>query len=107
MKFKSELSKSNKAIKAQRANMVSEDAKFQQEEILRGLQAQVRELEKDLILCSDMSPDSELSLKVVKDDFDAKAWAVSVQRIKVDLANKQVEMQLAQETYDEWFSDEK
>ena len=107
MKFKSELSKSNKSIKAQRANMVAEDAKFAQEEILRNLQAQKRELEKQLIMCSDMSPDSELSLKVVKDDFDAKLWATSIQRIKVDLANKEVEMQLAQDTYDEWFSDEK
>jgi len=105
-KFISTLTASNKSIKEARAKMVSEDAIDAQAELVRDLKKDKRELERKLMQLSDMSPDSELSLKVVKDTFNAKEWAKTIQTTKVDLANKTVEIELAEETYKEWFGEE-
>jgi len=105
MKFIEELTLSNKQIKANRAKMICEDAKDAQEELLRQLNAEKRDLERKLLNLSDMSPDSQFSLRVTKDNFDAKAWVAEMQNLKVQLANKQVELELATATSREWFTD--
>jgi len=104
-KFISNLTASNKTIKESRAKIVSEDALDAQTELVRELKKSKRELERRLIQLSDMSPDSELSLKVVKDNFNAAAWVKEIQDIKIELANKEVELTLAEATFNEWFGD--
>lgn len=104
-KFQKTLSADNKTIKAARAKIVSEDIKDAQEEVVRKIKQEKRDLERRLIQLSDLSPDSEFSLKVVKDNFDASKWAEETQEIKVALANKTVELTLAEETFNEWFTD--
>ena len=104
-KFISNLTASNSEIKAARAKMVGEDVLDASEELLRNLKQEKRDLERRLLNLSDMNRDSELSLKVVKDNFDAKAWIKEIQDIKVELANKEVELQLAQDTHKEWFEE--
>jgi hypothetical protein len=42
-----------------------------------------------------MNRDSELSLKVIKDNFDAKSWSKEIQEIKVALKMKEVELAIA------------
>lgn len=106
-KFITTLTASNKSIKEARAKMISEDAVDAQQELVRELKKEKRELERRLMQLSDMSPDSELSLKVVKDTFKATDWVKEIQTIKVELANKTVELQLAEETFSEWFEDGK
>ena len=106
-KFVSNLTASNKAIKEARAKMVSEDAIDAQAELVRDLGKSKRELERKLAQLSDMSPDSELSLKVVKDTFNAEEWVKEIQTTKVAIANKTIELQLAEETFQEWFVEEK
>jgi hypothetical protein len=104
-KFISTLTASNKSIKDARAKMVSEDATDAQQELVRDLKKEKRELERRLMQLSDMGSDSALSLQVVKDTFKASDWAKEIQSIKVELANKTVELQLAEETFNEWFGD--
>lgn len=106
-KFEKMLSADNKTIKAARAKIVAEDIKDAQDEVVRNLRQEKRDFERRLIQLSDLSPDSEFSLKVIKDNFNAKEWAKETQAIKIELANKQVELELAEATYNEWFSDEK
>jgi hypothetical protein len=105
-KFISTLTNSNADIKAVRAKMINEDALDASEELLRSLKQEKREMERQLMNLSDMSPESELSLMVVKPNFDAKSWIANIQRLKVELANKQVEIDLAEETHNEWFGKE-
>lgn len=104
--FIKSLTASNSSIKASRAKMVSEDALDASEELIRNLKQEKRELERRLMSLSDMNRDSEFSLKVVKDDFNAKEWIKEIQEIKVQLANKEVELQLASETHNDWFKEE-
>lgn len=103
-KFISSLTASNKDIKEARARRVSEDAYDSMDELVRDLKKEKRELERRLDNLSDMNRDSELSLKVIKDNFDAKAWGKEIQEIKVALKMKEVELAVAEETFEEWFS---
>jgi hypothetical protein len=105
-KFIKTLTASNKDIKKARAVMVSEDVLDASEELVRNIRQKKRELERRLMNLSDMNRDSELSLKVVKDNFDAKAWVKEIQEIKIELANIRVELELAEETHNEWFSED-
>ena len=105
-KFMKLLSADNNSIKGNRAKLIAEDLKAAQEEIVRNLQQEKRDIERKLLILSDFSPESELSLKVVRDGFDSKEWARNNQDLKVELANKTVEVKLAEETYNEWFTDD-
>lgn len=102
-KFITVLTASNSTIKEARAKIVSEDVFDASDELTRSLKQEKRELERRLLNLSDMNRDSELSLKVVKDNFDAKAWIKEIQEVKVALAMKDVELKLATETHNEWF----
>lgn len=106
-RFINSLIASNKEIKAARAKIVGEDALDASEELVRNLKAEKRELERKLLSLSDMNRDSELSLLVVKADFNAKNWIKEIHEIKVKLALKEEELKIAEETHNEWFSEEK
>lgn len=102
-KFITALTQSNKEIKAARAKILFEDVADAMNNQLLELKRQKRELERTLMNLSDLSRDSELSLKVVKDNFNAKEWLDQIQATKVALTMKEVELKLAEETNKEWF----
>lgn len=104
-KFTTNLTSSAGQIKEQRATLISADAQASQEELLRKLNQDARDLNRKILALSDMYPDSELSLLVTKSNFDAFRWTNETQALKVQLLNKQVEISIAQKTYDEWFED--
>ncbi len=105
-KFVKTLSQSNSKIKEARAKIIAADAQFAQENIVRNLETEKRKLDGKLLSLTDLHPDSELSLRVVRKDFDAEQLFQDIQNTKVDLANKTVELQLANETSKEWFGEE-
>lgn len=103
-KFETTLKASNKAIKATRAKLIAEDAEASQEDLLRHFKKKERELKSKLASLTDVYPDSELSLRVVKKDFNAAILFEDIHNVKVELANLQVEVKIAEETTKEWFS---
>lgn len=105
-KFAKNLTLSNSQIKEARANIIAEDAKAAHEELLRMLKQEQRDLERRKLALSDLYPDSELSLRIAQPNFNAKTWVKDLQDIGVSLANKSVEIKIAQDTFDEWFSDD-
>lgn len=102
-KFIKMLSASNAEIKGARAKIVSEDVIDASESLLQKLRKEKRDLERKLLGLSDFNRDSELSLQVVKKNFNAATWITDVQNTKVELANKTIELEIAQSTHDEWF----
>jgi len=104
-KFIQNLTSSSAAIKDQRATLISADAQASQEELLRKLKQEQRDLLRKRMALSDIYPDSELSLLVTKNTFDADRWSRDYQTIGVQLLNKEVEIKVAQATYDEWFGE--
>jgi hypothetical protein len=105
-KFISNLTQAGQQIKEQRAQLIAEDAEAAQSKLLETLKDEERSLKRKLMTLSDIYPDSELSLLVTKDKFDATQWAKDMQDVKISLLNKQVEIKAAQLTYDEWFKEQ-
>lgn len=101
--FLNSLMKSSTDIKAARAELISEEAKSCQEELTRKLRDEVRDLKRNLMKLTDIYPDSELSLKVSRDDFDAKQWARSLHDTQVNLRIKEIELDIAENTLKTWF----
>lgn len=104
-KFAKMLSSSSKEIRGIRASMLAEDSRFAQEDLVRNLESEKREIERQLIEVTDLHPDSELTLMVTRKGFDPKAWTSKIQELKVALAAKTIEVELAKETYKEWFEE--
>lgn len=104
-KFINNLVKDAHGIKQQRAEILAEETKYEQEEIVRNLAKEKRALETKLVAMTDLSPDNTYSLRPGGDGFNPKQWVREMQNVKVALLNKEVELQLAEETLEEWFGD--
>ena len=105
-KFTINLTLSHKEIKGKRAELLSADALAAQEDLVRNLSSEVRNIERTLISLEDLSPDNTVSLNPTKNNFDAKEWVEQMQKNKVLLAMKKVELDIAKETLTEYFSEE-
>jgi phage protein D len=104
-KFNKMLTSSNKEIKATRAAIIADEVKDAMEELLREKKKEKRDLEKQLISLSDLHQDSELSLRVVKKDFNAKQWLGDIINVKTKLLNATIELNVAEEVNNEWFGE--
>lgn len=105
-KFELMLNQSASSIRGQRAILVGKSAKKAQEALLRELDDKLDKIEEDLLATTDIYPTSELTLLVTSDKFDATIWTKKLQALKVEKANLLVEVELAKETYDEFFGTE-
>lgn len=102
-KFIENLKKSSTQIRTTHAIMAGEDAKDAQEDLIRKLRKQKRDLERKYENLTDISRDSEISLKVAKDQFDPMEWVKDLQQIKIDIKMITFELKIADETLAEWF----
>lgn len=104
-KFEICLKQGAKEIREARAKLTTETAKEAAVDLVRKYTKERRELEIQLDKLTDLNRDGELSLKVVKDSFEPATWLREMHKIKCDIAIKEVEVQMAEEIYEEWFGD--
>ena len=105
--FYKTLTASNKDIKANRAAIIAEDVEMYQNQLIETLKLKTRECNRQIMNLEDLSGDSIVSLNPVKDNFKADEWVNQMQALKVELANLEIELEIAQETYTTYFSEEK
>lgn len=105
-KFTTNLQLSNKEIKDKRAVMICEDAEESQIELVAEIKKRKRTLEKELMDLEDMSASSADSLHPGKKGFVASEWTKSIQGVKVALRMIEVELEIANETTNEYFNAE-
>lgn len=96
----------NEKIKEQRGLAVAEDMFFANERTIRAFEDERRVMTRRLATLNDFHVDSELSLKVVNDTFDATEWDTESQAIGVALMNNEIELKVAKARRDQFFSDE-
>ena len=101
--FFKKLTQGNKGIVAARAAIITEDVESEQRSLIDTLKKEKRDLTRALNKLEDMGPDSELSLRVVKDNFSAASWVANYQSLQVSLKDKEEELSIAEETYNNWF----
>lgn len=104
-KFESLISRNGDAIIDSRASRIVTSAKNAQEGIVRDLIDEINKLEDKREVMLDQSPDNRYSLKV-GENFDAKKWVSDYQSLSIQLANKKIELAIAEENLTDLFSKE-
>ena len=105
-KFQQTLNGSNEAIKGKRSELLSKKVKGAADKVIQNLEEEINQLEIDYDSKTDIYPDSELSLLVVKSDFNAEKWFQEINDIQVNIANKKFELDVAKNTHATWFDDQ-
>lgn len=105
-KFITAIAGNTEGIKLARAEAVATQAKLAQESLINDLAKNVNTLSAALTNTLDIGPDSSDSLRPVGPNFDAGAWVHDVQALKVDIKKAQERLDIAKETYAEWFSEQ-
>lgn len=104
-KFLNRLTSSNDQIKTTRAKRAMTQAKFAQESKIRELTEKKMSLENEIEDITDLGPNSTYSLKPVGDDFNASQWVADLHQKKSALKMVELELEIAQETFNEWFEE--
>ena len=104
-KFKELLESSNEQVIKRRAKIVNEQAEREMRKIVDNLKEKLSDIEMKLLDQSDVSPDSTLSTEVVKKNFNPKTIFLKIHELKVEKTTVEVELEIAKETYAEWFGE--
>lgn len=104
-KFISAIAGSAEGIKLARAEAVATQAKLAQEALINSLATTVNELQAALTRTLDIGPDTTDSLRPVGPNFDAGQWVKDVQSLNVDLKRANERLEIARQTYAEWFAE--
>lgn len=105
-KLENLLRQNSDQIRETRAKFIADDMKDQQEELVRQLRRDLSGLNRKLTDLTDFYPDSALSLKVVKDSFKAAEWVQDLQNCKMEIRNTEIQLKIAEKTYNEYFKEE-
>lgn len=104
-KFQKMIITSNSKIKEFRGNIIATKVERSHKKVVDKLKDEVLDLQDKLNSLSDIYPDSELTLRVTSKDFNPDTWAAELQEVKLALALKEQELELAEETTKEFFSE--
>lgn len=103
-RFMDTLVSTNERLKEKRASLIEFAANRSQLELVQKIEKEINELRLELESISDFGPENALSLRPASHDFNVNEWRNEVHRIKLELYRKQIELNIAKETYNEWFS---
>jgi hypothetical protein len=102
-KFEKLLSKGGD-VYARRVEALSTQAEVAQQSIVNKLKQEKTKLELEIINLTDLSPESTDSLRPGTKNWDATAWAKNLQRAKQDLHTVNIQLEIAENTYKEYFT---
>ncbi len=104
-KFITRLSSSSEDIKGHRATLLNGDAESSADQLIRTLKDDLRALKKEENSLSDLYPESELSLRVTRADFNTDDWTQRQFSVRRAIKLKEVDLAIAEDFYSEWFGD--
>ena len=89
-----------------RAEAVSTAAEIAQQNLVNKLKLEKSNLELKITNLTDLAPDSKDSLRPWGPNGKAVTWVTELQRVKQDLYNVTIQLEIAQKTYVEFFKEE-
>jgi len=101
-KFSSMIKRNGDSIIGDRADRIIKSAKVAQRAIVDKLDQELMNLDDKRDLMLDQSPDNRYSLTLGK-SFESDKWAAEYQSISIQLANKKIELAIAQANYQDLF----
>ena len=105
-KFLRMMSQNDSKALVARASQLNTQAKIAQEEIIHKLKLEKSEVEMKIQGLTDFAPDTTDSLRPGVKNWNPTTWAANLQDAKTRLYELNVELKIAQGTFDEFFGDE-
>lgn len=104
-KFKQLISSNGSDVLKRRADQIVSAAEIAQQNLVNMYKQKKTELELKIADLTDLAPESSDSLRPGAKDWDAQQWAVNLQAAKTELYSIEINLKIAQETYEEYFQD--
>jgi hypothetical protein len=105
-KFVTNLVQDAEGIKKQRADILASETSDAQTDLIKDLEKQKRELNKELMNLTDLSPENAFDLRPGGANYNAVNWVERMQTIQEDLMEIQIRLNIALATQKEWFSED-
>lgn len=97
-------SNSNEAL-VRRAESITTGAEIAQQNLVNNLKQKKIEIELKIANLTDLAPEDTTSLRPGSKDWDAQKWVSDLQNAKQELYMVNMQLKLAEETYDEYFKE--
>ena len=94
-------------ILQKRANMVASNLEIEQQNLINSLKQEKMRTELKIQDLTDFAPDTTDSLRPASKNFNAKQWVKELQEAKQTLYELNIALELAEETYNEYFKEDK
>ena len=104
-KFQELISDNTNASLQRRATQVATSAEIAQQNLVNALRQEKTNVELKIAALTDLAPDSTESLRPGSKDWDAVEWVKSLQNAKQELYQIEIQLKLAKETFDEYFTE--
>lgn len=104
-KFQKLISLNTNEALVRRAESITTGAEIAQQNLVNSLKQQKIEIELKIANLTDLAPENTTSLRPGGKDWDAVLWVTDLQKAKQDLYTIEIQLKLAQETYDEYFTE--
>ena len=105
-KFLQMMSQNDSKALVARAGQINVQAKIAQQNIVQKLKHDIAEVEIEIQNLTDFAPDTTQSLRPGVKGWNPAKWASDLQDAKTRLYELNVELKIAEKTYEEFFGDE-
>ena len=105
-KFLQMMSQNDSKALVARASQINVQAKIAQQAIVQNLKNEIANVEIEIQNLTDFAPDTTQSLRPGVKGWNPTKWASDLQDAKTRLYELNVELKIAEKTYEEFFGDE-
>lgn len=104
-KFTELISNNGENTLVNRARILAESAELAQNRLINKLKATKAELELELDKLTDLAPETTDSLRPGSKSWNPEQWVKRMQEINEDLYNLKIQIEIAENTYNEYFTE--
>ena len=105
-KFLQMMSQNDSKALVARAGQINVQAKIAQQNIVQKLKNDIAEVEIEIQNLTDFAPDTTQSLRPGVKGWNPTKWASDLQAAKTNLYELNVELKIAEKTFEEFFGDD-
>lgn len=102
-KFTQLISDNGDSVLKRRAGNLATTAEIAQQTLINDLKNKKATLELQLANLTDLAPNNKLDLTPSSESWDPNKWVAEVQNTKQQLYNLEIQLELAEATYEEFF----
>jgi hypothetical protein len=104
-KFTELISNNGEDTLVKRAKILAESAELAQNGLINKLKSTKAELELELDKLTDLAPETTDSLRPGSKNWNPEQWVKRMQEINEDLYNLKIQIEIAENTYNEYFAE--